>query len=450
MGGGNESRRPTGLGGVLARFWGLLKSTGVEAGPGREPQFLSWFFGIPLVSWFITVLIVAGLVWNSAEFAVPGLILGVALLNVVATSRVLFVQGRALDKLLARSENQSDEPPPIQTIHDAWRARSATWGYLAGLVALSFLAVIRFLPSWALGDLFPTPLVPLYEIAVLALTVAMIAVLSQYTSRTAAADARATSRDLRRLSSEIRSQSERTSAQLSADLGALTTRLSESMAQTSRETNTVLAELTNSVRGLAASAAAQTEALQQAQAATEEALQRAAAASEAHTDAVLDLARRRDDEQAAEVERLRPSVAIRMRVEGILIHHVWLDLYDRVSQAVGVVVSVQSEGTSRSFPIGNLSTRIPRALDIGDITTFPLDGTILVALQFSDLAGRQYRGRRGFHFTRTLSVVGTTAGWHVDPPDWAVAESRIDIPVEPNVPALGGTTALRSGPVGRP
>jgi hypothetical protein len=450
MSGDQKSRRSMDLGGIPRKFWGLLKRTGVEAAPGRDPQFLSWFFGVPLVSWFVTALSVAGLVWKADEAAVPVLILGVAILNVAATSRVLFVQGETLNTLLAQLGNQSDEPPPIGTIHDAWRARSATWGYLAGLIALSFLAGVRFLPSWALGDLFPPALLPLYEIVVLALTVAMIAVLSQYTSRTAAADARATSRDLRRLSSEIMTQSERTAAQLTADLGALTTRLSESLAQTSRETNTVLAELTNSVRDLAVSAAAQTELVRNAQAATEEALRRAAAASETQADAVHDLARRRAEELSAEVDRLRPIVSLRMRVEGVLFHHIWLDLYDSASQAVGVVVGVQSGVIARAFPIGNLSTRIPRPLDLGDVTQFPLDGIINVTLQFSDLAGRQYRGRRDFHFTRELSILRTTTGWQVDPPGWTLVDSQLDIPVEANVPALGRGPTRRGRPPSRP
>jgi hypothetical protein len=370
------------------------------------------------------------------DSVVPLLVLGVALLNVAATSRVLGAQSSVLRKLHAELDNPSERPPPIRAIHEAWRARSATWGYLASLIALSFLACIRFLPAWALGDLFPTTLVPLYELSVLSLTVAMIAVLSQYTSRTAAADAQATSRILRALSTDIASHSERSASQLSSDLSALSSRLAEALSQTSRETNTVLAELTNSIRDLAFAAAAQAEVVRRAEEVTAGAIATATRATEEHANSIRDLERARSAELAAEAERLRPRIAVRMRVEGTFIHHVWLDLYDGASQAVGTLVGVRGGMSDLTLPLGNLPTRLPRPLDLGDVTNFPTDGVIEVSLLYSDLAGRQYRARQSFHFRRFVSGLGTTAGWDVAPADWIWIGSTLDVPIETNIRSL--------------
>jgi hypothetical protein len=420
----------------LTQVWHLVSRTGLERAEGREPRYLTWFFGTPLVSWTIATVIVGTFVGSSVYSAVPLLVLGVAILNVGATCRVLFLQGGALRSLLAALEDQSEQPPAISSVHEAWRARSATWGYLASLITLTFLASIRFLPSWALGDLFPPDLLPLYSLAVLALTVTMIAVLSQYTSRTAAADARATSRDLRRLSSELMQLSERTSAQLSSDLSGLTTRLTESLAQTTRETNAVLAELTNSVRELATSAAAQANAMRAAQAATEAVISSTQRASQEHADALRNLERARAEELAMEAARLRPRVALRLRVQGVILHHIRLDLYDAASQAVGVVVEVRGGLNDLVFNIGSLPARVPRAVDLGDVGRFPDAGRISITLQYSDLAGRQYLARQSYDFVRSRSIIGTTAGWNVNPTGWVWAEAHLDIPVDANVPAL--------------
>lgn len=433
---GRASRASAVVSRAVFRVWRLLKGTGVEAPAGREPQFIVWFLGVPLISWFLAGCVVMGLLFAHAESVVAPLVLGVTSLNIAVTCRVLYTQGELLRRLQAELEAAADAPPPIRAVHEAWRARSAAWGYLASLVTLTFLSAIRFIPSWAFADLFPTNLVPLYELAVLALTVTMIAVLSHYTSRTAAADARATTRELRKLTTGIVAQAQATSAQLTIDLGGLTARLSESLAQTTRETNTVLAGLTDSIRDLAASAAAQTEIVERAQAATEDALGRAATASEGHADALRQLERNRADETAAEVERLRPRIALRIRVAGVLFHHVWLDLYDAASQAVGVVAEIRGGTSEVTLNIGNLPSRLPRAVDIGDVTNFPTDGVLHVMLIYSDLAGRQYRARHAFQFVRYLTAINTTAGWDVTPSGWARAESVLDIPAELERPSL--------------
>ena len=433
----------------LRRYFAFLISTGVEGSTDLNPTYLRWFLGIPLASWVIAVAAVAILLGWSLLDAIPGVVLVVALVNIGSTVRVLDTQGKEVQRLNSLITAAGESPPPIRSVHEVWRARSASWGYLASLIALAFLALIRYIPGWAVVDLFPTGLLPLYELSLLALTVSIIAVLSQYTSRTAAADARVLSGDLRRYSVEVRSSAQRASEQISNDVAALTTRIIEATTQSARETSTVLANLTGAVRELSESSQAQTELVREAHALATAAMDRVSQAGQRQVQALEEMERSRERQSEAEAARLRPRFAIRLRVQGTLIHHVWLDLYDGGSQATGVVATVTGGQTELTVSFGNVSSRMPRSQDLADVTVFPNDGDIDVALVFADIAGRPYRSRQSFHYSRRVSLIGTTAGWRIEPDDWSWTEPHPDIPVLPGLLAEP-TAVLPHGPGERP
>ena len=408
-----------------------LASTGVEGSTDRNPTYLRWFLGIPIASWVIAAAAVAFLLDRNLLGVIPGVVLLGALVNIGFTARVLDAQGKEIQRLNDLCSAAGEMPPPIRSLHEIWRARSASWGYLASLIALGFLALIRYIPNWAVVDLFPTPLLTLYELALLALTVSIIAVLSQYTSRTAAADARVLSGDLRRYSVEVRSSAQRASEQISNDVAALTTRIIEATTQSAQETSAVLTNLTGAVRGLAESSEAQTQLVREAHALATAAMDRVSQVGQRQVRALEDMERARVRDAEAEAVRLRPRFAIRLRVQGTLIHHVWLDLYDGGSQASGVVATVTGGQTDLAANFGNVSSRMPRSQDLADVTFFPNEGDIDVALEYADIAGRPYRSQLRFHFARRVSLIGTTAGWRIQPDDWSWTEPHLDIPALP-------------------
>lgn len=431
MAGRDTSASSRGVASRLRGYFLLLASTGVEGSRDTNPTYLRWFLGIPLASWLVTAVTIGVLMGKGVLDAIPAAILATALVNIGDCVRVLFKQGDDIQRLNTLVSAAAESPPPIRSLHEIWRARSATWGYLASLIALGFLALIRYVPGWAVRDLFPTGLLPLYEISLLALTVAIIAVLSQYTSRTAAADARVLSGDLRRYSLEVRTSAQRASEQISNDVAALTTRIVEATTQSARETSTVLANLTGAVRELAASSQAQTVLVREAHALATAAMDRVSQVGQRQVEALEEIERSRSREAEAEATRLRPRFAIRLRVQGTLIHHLWLDLYDGGSQANGVVATVTGGRADLAVNFGNVSSRLPRSMDLADVAFFPNDGDIDVALEFADIAGRPYRSRQRFHFNRAVSMIGTTAGWRLQPDDWSWTEPTADVPVLP-------------------
>jgi len=406
----------------------LVKGTGVEISTEAGPKYLRWFFGLPLLSWAIGIAAIVVAVSRSELQLVPAVVLVECVLNSAATVRVLVAQAGHLRILTAQFASDGDRPPPISSVHEGWRARSACWAYLASLLALFFLALIRFLPTWAVSDLFPMSLVPLYELALLALTVTIIAVLSQYTARAASADAKLLSGEFRRYSGQVARASLDASSRLSDDLSVLTGRLVEATTKNAQDTSEALRELARSVGLLAEATSAQNEVVRGAIDRVEGILVETKGASERNAEAV-----RRSEERAVlaaaeEVRRLRPRVAVRLRVQGTLIHHVWLDLYDGTSPAVGVVAEVTGGKARLSISLGNLGSRVPRQQDLEDIKFFPYSGEIRINLQYSDTAGRPYRGSVSFRFSRSEGLFGVTSGWEFIPDAWQWVEAGEDLP----------------------
>lgn len=412
----------------MREVWALLTSTGVEGSTELNPRYLRWFVGLPFLSWTIGIVVIAYALIRFELALIPAVVLVECVINGAATVRVLVVQRGHLHSLTGQLAGAGDAPPPISSVHEAWRARSACWAYLASLIALFFLALIRYLPPWVVQDLFPTALVPLYELALLALTVSIIAILSQYTSRTASADAKLISGEFRRYASQVAQATSTASNRLSDDLSALTGRLIEATASTAQDTNDALRELATSVRELATATSAQNEVVRGALGRVEEILVEARGAAEDNAEATRQAEQRAIAAATDEVRRLRPRIAVRLRVQGSLIHHVWLDLFNGASPAVGVVAEVAGGSSLLLVSLGNLGSRIPRAQELEDIKFFPRSAQLTIALQYADTAGRPYRGEVGVGFSRSEGLFGVTNGWGFTPNEWQWVEAVEDLP----------------------
>lgn len=409
-------------------FWRIVIRTGTEGPTESNPTYLNWIVGFPLVFWGSAVVAFLLAAYYRVLGLFPAILALAALANMVATARILLVQVKSLSELNRRLESPDGGPPPIKSGHEIWRARTAAWGYEAVLAGLLFLALIRGLPTWALSDLFPPALLTLYEFTLLGLTVSIIAILSQYTSRTASVDARALSSELRAYTNTVSSSAREASQRISDDISVFTGRIIEATTASAKETNTALTSLAGAVRELASSASAQNELIKSALEKTEAAAAAARHAIAEHTASAQAAESARKEEQLEEILRLRPKLSLRFGVEGMILHRIRLDLYDEGSPARGVTAEVSSSRNVFQLAFGDLPSRVVRSIDIGDIKSFDLSDTLRIKVRFLDLGGRPYVASAELEFSRSEGFLGRTTGWLFVPSNWVALVASEDLP----------------------
>jgi hypothetical protein len=303
--------------------------------------------------------------------------------------------------------------------HEYWRVRTLAWDLLAiSIVGALLDAFLLAGPS----AILPTTDVPLVELAVLILTILLLATFSRYAAMAFNTDAarmvqkldelstresEARTRDTDRITRLFTEQTDRIVAKADAQIDATTTGLSAATEQLDRVAQAI-EDLTNVERESKSATQAADEA------------QRRAAEEQRR----LAIERKADETRVAaeRVDLIRPGIWIRIRVRGVLTHHLMVEVYNDGFDGVGLEVTVLIGQGHYSFSETRLSSKIARSFEVGDVAQFPLMAQIGVGVVLRDVDGHQHRYAAGpFNYARVAGWLNRTKSLSINPHGWIVA-----------------------------
>lgn len=353
------------------------------------------------------ILTLAGQPWAGAVFA-PPILIAIAVLNIAW----------ALWTLQEQTGTLGDRGIPFQNrnLQNAWRARTIAWDVLIvaivgfGLVVVVWAGPGRVIPS---GDQL------VVEIAVLIVTVAMLATFARYTAMAFSTDVDSLVTRLesisRRESEERTAETERLSVAFRREVDKLIQRVDRQVEATEKG----LKEVTSQLEAISKTLATQAKLNEQIAAA-----QRAAADAQeraAKDAAEREAQRQREAERAAAArkDQIRPVFNIRLRYRGTLFHKLFLDLHNEGGVAEGVRTEVRFHSSVFLPPsIPSIPSGGTHPIEMGDVTQFPLSTIFAVTVGARDIDGNRYSFNADVSYLRTTGFWGQTKGIVIRPPDW--------------------------------
>jgi hypothetical protein len=372
-----------------------------------------WFLLLPAVGWAVTLTTTA-----SVRLIQPGTPLESILIALTAAGAVTVLWSLNVLRTQRLSDtNERDGQPNYELKHEYWIARTVAWVLLASASGLTlFLALLAFV-LWAgdpLGDAIPAA-----EVLLLVLTVGILGAYTQFSSMALRTDA---DRLLKTLESENRIDRDARTAESAALLSTFvgqTDRLVAEVQGLNQATSSGLGQVAISLEAIAKALEAQSQIAAEARAAAEE--------SAAAQRAAVEHLERAERERKAEVvraqrdrrERIRPAVSVQLRVQGVLLHSLVVDVFNSGFSAAKLNVTVQSTtGWARLFRAPEISTNSSASFVLGDVSAFPHRTQFTISVEVSDVDGNTYVGIQTFSYARDTGFLGMTRSTSVTPSSW--------------------------------
>ncbi len=394
--------------------------------PGSIGRSTDLWFVLPPVVWWSGLAVALAL---GREFDPEGFGTNEVVASLLGGSIALVLWAVAV----LRSQSEKDAlRPDGRTFdhvarHEFWRARTIAWGLLA--IGIAATGLLGFL--WAgLASVVPQADVPFVELAVLVLTLALLAVFARYNSMTFRTDGdrlidrlEETSRigtaarlaETERLVGTFASQTDRLVAKIEAQSLAM----SEGLAGIAVKLQNVADAIQTQARIASEARAAAEQAAELQRQALQQAADRETARVAAERRAALD-----------RIERVRPDIRIQMRGQGVLFHHLYVDVFNAGMDAVGLRVRVTTgRGTMSEFAEPGIRANTPRSFDLGDVGGFEDQEQFTVTALVSDVDGNPYECVARLTYQRERGFLGRTTGIRFTPADWVRAAMRALRPI---------------------
>lgn len=383
--------------------------------PGSIGRSTDLWFVLPPVAWWMGLGVALAL---GRELDPIGFGTNAVVASLLGGSMALILWGVAV----LRSQSERDAlRPDGRTFdhavrHEFWRARTIAWGLLA--IGIAATGLLGFL--WAgLASIVPQADVPFVELAVLVLTLALLAVFARYNSMTFRTDG---DRLIERLEETSRIETAARLAETERLVGAFaseTDRLVAKIEAQSLSMSEGLAGIAVKLQNVADAIQTQARIASEARAVAERAVELQGQALQQATD--REAARVAAERRAAldRIERIRPDIRVQMRGQGVLFHHVYVDVFNAGMDAVGLRVRVTTEqGTAPEFVEPGIRANIPRSFDLGGVGDFENEEQFTVTVLVSDVDGNPYeciarivyQRERGF-LGRTTAILFRPAAW---------------------------------------
>jgi hypothetical protein len=385
--------------------------------PGSIQRSTSFWWSIPpVIAWVClsAAALLTHAVDPSLELASP--ILWALFLDLLATSAWLSVV--VLSQKEKDTELDGGQIDPVAR-HEFWRARTIAWDLLTvsalGALLTGFLIAgpSTILPS---GD------VPLVELTVLVATVLLLATFSRYAAMAFNTDAarmiqkldelstresEARTRDTDRVTRLFTEQTDRIVAKADAQIEATATGFSAAVSRLDR-----VAEALEDLTKVERDSKSATEAAAEAQRRGVEDQRR------------LAVERKADETRRAEERALliRPEIWVRLRAQGLIRHHLFVDVSNQGFDAVGLDVGVFVGQARHNFTETRLAAKNTRSFDLGDVTQLPQMVEIAVVVILRDVDGYPHKyGAGPFNYAREANWLNWTKSLSINPGGWVTA-----------------------------
>lgn len=384
--------------GKLAYLWGSTTN-------GQKPSLA--FIRFPALVLLPSTVLLSALVAlflppAVALSTIEGIILSALGLSIIRT-------------IIALSISQAKGPTEIQLhpIHSQFKVSLVAYGFLAvmGFTAL-VISLSLLLPGY--GVLFPS-----VEIGLLAITIAFLALFARY-------NAMSLSVEMTRLQEESRSSAKNlgdnfitATKELTETYNKNTSDLISNLESQSERQARLLAGMADALHDIAKSVKAQLEVVAESKELAQKTLENQKETERERRE--LEERRQLAEQQAQEVERLRmlPVIGVRLSAEGLVFHHVHVDVVNTGMTARNVDVTLEaSNGRSSTLLGGDLISQQLRRLDFGDVAGFPNNTVLTVRCGFMDASGRKYSFSTRFDYIRTLGWFNSTASISIQPNDY--------------------------------
>lgn len=382
--------------------------------PGGLSRSTDLWFVVPVcIGWIAVIALVVAL--HAVKPALPPWILVTALLVGAVASVVWLLNVLRTQEYADTIER--DGQPNYDLQHAYWLARIVAWSLLAASVALIGLLLCvdyEIATSASLSNV-----APLSELVMLVLTIAVLGFYARYSAMSFRIDSLSL---LGAVESQSRIDREASQAQAQALLSAFVTqtdRLTAEVQALNQATVSGLGQVTEGLGAITTALVAQAEIAAAARLAAEKA---AAAQAQALEQLRQNEAARKEDLVRSAVLRrtqIMPAMSAQMRVQGVLLHSIVVDLFNQGFSATRLNVGVQTDsGWARLYRQSELPTNSPASFVLGDVAQFPLRAQFTISLEVSDVDGNSYNGRVIFDYVRETGFIGLTRSTTIRPGGW--------------------------------
>ena len=383
--------------------------------PGEFDRSTSVWWAIPLAVGALLVLVGLSVTdWLdggrlSADTTLDILVIG-GITSIAWSLLVVLTQSEAATELGADSID-------LRGRHRFWRARTVAWDLLAVSGAGTGLAVLlRLGPNHVL----PLSDVPLVELSVLVLTVALLATFSRYAAMCFSTDAkglaqkleeiarldaaaRTSDRDQLRLS--FKEQTDRIVAKSDEQIAATTAGLSE--------ISTRLQNVANAIENQLRISEEAKQAAEKATRAQEETLAQIRETEEYRRAEGLRVARERRD-------RIAPSIQVKLHYEGTVFHNLFVDVRNNGFDGRGLRVNITAQtGGVWTFTDAGIASKTSKSFLVQGLGDLPISTSFTIGAEVSDVDGEVRAFRFGpIGYVRQTGFLGRTKGVLFNPPGW--------------------------------
>ncbi len=389
--------------------------------PGSIGRSTDVWFIVPPLAWWIAIIatLAVGREADPAKFG-SDVVTAALLIGSVA----LFVWSSLV--LLSQHESDTLEAGVRRfdhTLrHEFWRARTIAWGLFAlGITASGLLLFI----GAGLSSSVPAPDLPFLEVAVLVMTLVLLAIFARYNSMTFRTDG---DRLVQQLEETSRIETAARLAETERMVGTFTAQTDRLVAKIEAQSLTMseglagialrLQNVADAIQTQSRIAAEAREAAQQAAGLQRQAIEDAASREAARIATELGAAEDR-------IARIRPDIRIQMRGQGILFHHLYVDIFNRGMDGVGLRVTASTAGgAGGEFVEPGIRSNSPKSFDLGNVNQFQDRERITVSVLLADVDGNPYEYAGQVDYQRTTGFLGRTTGFSFNPDGWFRPSAR--------------------------
>jgi hypothetical protein len=386
--------------------------------PGSLEQSTSlWWAAPPAVAWIGVVVAVFAIHLRYPALPMGTPILWTLFTDLIATAGWMVLVLATQDE---KGTERADGTLDPRARHEFWRARTIAWDLLAVSIVGALLVALIL---GGASSILPTADVPFVELAVLILTIVLLATFSRYAAMAFNTDAARMVQKLEELAAEETRSRQAETARIGAMFTNQTDRIVAKADAQIEATSEGLARATTQIQRVATAIEEMTKLDREARRAAEEEAraQRDAAARQRELEE-----QRAGDEQRAAAERLetiRPIISVRIRFEGILIHRVVVDVNNDGFDGIGLDVTVRIGPQQFKFTEVKLSSKSTRSYAVTEVSRIRAEAQIYVVAGLRDVdAHAHVFGAGPFRYVRDVGWLGRTKSLFVDPPGWVRAK----------------------------
>jgi hypothetical protein len=116
------------------------------------------------------------------------------------------------------------------------------------------------------------------------------------------------------------------------------------------------------------------------------------------------------------------TLSVRLRIDGILIQTLIIDVYNDGFDGVGLEVSIFSGNNRSTFTAARLASKTIQSFTLGGVKQLPSTMNIVVGIALRDVDGHEHRyGAGPFDYARVAGWLNMTKSLTINPGEWVVA-----------------------------